>query len=94
MRQGTFRLLAAAFALAASAALTVAAVAATVPTMTKEELRAKLGDPNVVVVDVRQRRDWTGSDVKIKGAVRGNPGDVAAWAGNYPKDKTLVLYCA
>jgi hypothetical protein len=74
--------------------LAAAAVAADVPTMTKEELRAKLGDPNVVVVDARTGRDWKTSDVKIKGAARGNPVDVAAWAGKYPKDKTLVLYCA
>lgn len=94
MRQGTFRLLLAAFALAASAALTVAAIAAEVPTITKEELRAKLGDPNLVVLDVRQGRGWKTSNVKIKGAIRENPGDIAGWAGKYPKNKTLVLYCA
>lgn len=70
------------------------AIAAEVPTITKEELRAKLGDPSVVVVDVRQPSHWRASDVKIKGAVRENPGDTADWAGKYPKHKTLVLYCA
>jgi rhodanese-related sulfurtransferase len=83
-----------AFGVAVIGLLTGSAIAAEVPTITKEELRAKLGDPNVVVVDVRQPRDWKASDVKIKGAIRENPGDIAGWADRYPKDKTLVLYCA
>jgi rhodanese-related sulfurtransferase len=62
--------------------------------MTKEELKAKLGDPNFIVVDVRFGADWTGSDLKIKGAVREDPGAVESWANKYPKDKTLVFYCA
>jgi rhodanese-related sulfurtransferase len=74
--------------------LTDSSIAADAPTITKEELRAKLGDPNLIVLDVRQPRDWKTSDAKIKGAIREEPGDAAVWAGKYPKDKTLVLYCA
>jgi rhodanese-related sulfurtransferase len=70
------------------------AMAAEVPKMTKEELKTKLGDPHVVIVDVRAGKDWKGSEFKIKGAVRGNPSEFSSWAGKYPKDKTLVLYCA
>lgn len=88
------QVLVAALSLTVVGVLTAAAVAGEVPTMTKEELRGKLGDSNLVVVDVRTGRDWRASDVKIKGAVRESPGDVAAWAGKYPKAKTLVLYCA
>jgi rhodanese-related sulfurtransferase len=62
--------------------------------MTKEELRAMLGSPNLVVIDVRYGKDWTGSDLKIKGAVREDPGAIDSWANKYPKDKTLVFYCA
>ncbi len=60
----------------------------------REELRARLGDPDLVILDVRRATDWSTSDVKIQGAVRADPGDVAAWADTYPKEKTLVLYCA
>ncbi len=88
------QVLAAALSLTVVGVLTGSAIAAEVPTITKEDLRAKLGDPNLVVLDVRQGRDWKTSDVKIKGAVRENPGDIAGWAGKYPKNKTLVLYCA
>jgi len=62
--------------------------------MTKEELRAMLGSPNLVVIDVRYGKDWTGSDLKIKGAVREDSGAIDSWANKYPKDKTLVFYCA
>jgi hypothetical protein len=65
-----------------------------VPRITIEELKAKLGSPGVVVIDVRADQDWTASDQKIKGAVREDPKKVDAWTGNYPKDKTIILYCA
>jgi len=62
--------------------------------MTKEELKERLDRPDVIVLDVRSGRDWKSSEVKIKGAVREDPRAVASWADKYPKDKTLVLYCA
>ena len=46
---------------------------AEVPRMTKEELRPLLGDPSVVILDVRVGRSWTESDRKIQGAVRRIP---------------------
>jgi hypothetical protein len=69
-------------------------VAADVPRMSKEELKAKLGNPEIVIVDVRAPSDWDRSDLKIKGAVREDPDDAKAWSGKYQKDKTLVFYCA
>ena len=74
--------------------LTHLAVAAEVPRMTKEELKAKFDNPDVVIVDVRAGKDWKGSEFKIKGAVRENPAKFSSWAEKYPKDKTLVFYCA
>ncbi len=65
-----------------------------VPRMTKEELKALLGDPTVVILDVRARSDWKRSQQKIKGAIRENPKLFDSWADKYSKDKTLVLYCA
>lgn len=73
---------------------TILAKSADVPRMTKEELKVKLDTPDLVIIDVRFGMDWTGSDSKIKGAVREDPGAVDSWANKYPKDKTLVLYCA
>jgi rhodanese-related sulfurtransferase len=69
-------------------------LSADAPRMTKEELKAMLDKPDLVILDVRYGKDWTESDMKIKGAIRVEPDDVKSWASKYPKDKTLVLYCA
>jgi len=69
-------------------------LAAEAPRMEKEQLKAQLGNPDVVVLDVRAFTDWLMTKEKIKGAVRENPRDVQDWSGKYPKDKIIVLYCA
>jgi hypothetical protein len=68
--------------------------AAGVPRMTKEELNGMLGNPDVMIIDVRIGNDWNASEFIIKGAVRVDPGKVSEWIDRYPKDKTLVFYCA
>jgi len=66
-----------------------------VPKMTKEELKSLLGNPDLVVVDVRVSSEWKKSEHKIKGAVREDPEKaIDSWADKYPKDKTLVFYCS
>ena len=74
--------------------LAQSAIAAEVPRMTKEELKSRLDDTDVVIVDVRAGKDWKGSEFKIKGAVREDPTEFSSWADKYSKDKILVLYCA
>jgi len=71
------------------------ALDAKVPRMTKEELKSLLGNPDVIVLDVRIADEWKRSDLKIKGAVHEDPEkDYRTWASKYPKDKTLVFYCS
>jgi predicted sulfurtransferase len=65
-----------------------------VPRMTKEQLKAKLGDPGLAILDVRAGRDWNAGVEKIAGAVREDPRAFDQWSAKYPKEKTLVLYCA
>jgi rhodanese-related sulfurtransferase len=65
-----------------------------VPLMTKEELKAMLDNPNLIIIDVRAGTDWAGSDMKIKGAVREDPNDVKSWVDKYAKDRLIILYCA
>ena len=65
-----------------------------VPRMTKEELKAMLDNPSLVIIDVRAGTDWLRSDIKIKGAVRKDYNDVRSWATKYSKDGPIVLYCA
>jgi len=70
------------------------ALAKEAPRMTKEELKGLMGKPDVVLIDVRAQSDWDGSKEKIQGAVREDPKKVKEWASKYPKDKTLIFYCA
>jgi rhodanese-related sulfurtransferase len=71
-----------------------AAGAESVPRMSTDELKSRLGEPGLVVLDSRSGRDWDSSAAKILGAVRGDPANVEHWAGNYDRGKTLVVYCA
>ena len=71
------------------------ALTAEVPRMTKEELKSLLGNPGIIILDVRAGFDWDDSEWKIPGAVREDPRkEVRSWGGKYPKEKTLILYCA
>lgn len=63
------------------------------PRIAKEELKAKLGDPAVTVIDVRYTANWKKSSQKIAGAVREDPNEISSWAGKYRKDQVLILYC-
>ena len=63
--------------------------------ITKDQLFAMLGNPGVVILDVREGDSWEKSELKIQGAVREDPGkDVQGRLERYPKDKTLVFYCS
>jgi hypothetical protein len=94
MKERLFKVLIVLLAFASMALFAKAAVADEVPRMSKEELRAMLGNPDVVIIDVRSGKDWEASQSKIKGAVREEPRQAKSWADKYDKDKTYVLYCA
>ncbi|HNR13013.1 MAG TPA: hypothetical protein PKJ77_02810 [Thermodesulfobacteriota bacterium] len=61
-----------------------------VPRMNKNDLRSHLGDADTIVIDVRRHKD----ESRITGAHLENPDDVRTWMDTYPRQKTLVLYCA
>lgn len=71
----------------------VSAGSVEVPRISVEKTKALLGNPDVVIIDVRTAKTWWRSSTKILNAVREEPGAVEKWAGKYPKDKTLILYC-
>lgn len=72
---------------------TAAAAEKAAPLITIEKLKSMLGDPNVVIVDARKKKDYNASDIKIKGAVRESVLKVKEWAPKYSKAKTIVVYC-
>ncbi|MBW1853572.1 MAG: hypothetical protein KAQ81_16670 [Deltaproteobacteria bacterium] len=94
MKRRLVSILTVALNLAMLSVVVLTTMAAEVSRMTKEELKSKLGTPDAVIIDVRVGRDWKASEMKIKGAVRGDPQDLESWAKKYSKDKTLVFYCA
>jgi rhodanese-related sulfurtransferase len=59
-----------------------------------QKVKARLGGPDLLIVDVRRAVDWERSNFMIKGAVREDPGQVNMWISKYPKNKTIVFYCA
>ena len=65
-----------------------------VPLMTTDELKAMLGNPDLVILDVRKGKDWKSSEFKIKGATYAKPDNYAKWANTFDKTKKIVLYCA
>jgi predicted sulfurtransferase len=86
--------LAIAMAFAVTAFSARPAPAQDVKRMSIEQLKSMLGNPDLVIIDVRRDGDWNASTLKVKGAVREDPEKVDTWMSKYPKDKTLVFYCA
>lgn len=60
--------------------------------ISKEELKNRLGNQNLIILDVRRPPDWKKSGIKIKGAVQENPYKFNSWYSRYPKTKTIILY--
>jgi hypothetical protein len=87
-------LLVIASAFAAAALEVTASLAQDARRMGVEELKSMLGSRGLVVIDVRADEDWKSSTLKIKGAIREDPEKVDTWMSKYPKDKTLLFYCA
>jgi rhodanese-related sulfurtransferase len=64
------------------------------PRISKEEVKALLGNPGVVILDARTSAAWKDSDKKIKGAIRIDPWNVDSWVATIPKDKKIIVYCS
>ncbi len=82
------------WALVLLTAISTTTWAADVPRITKQELKGMLGKENVIILDVRTDLDQEKSNQKIPGAIIEDPGKVESWMAKYPKDKTLIFYCA
>lgn len=70
------------------------AIAVDVKIMEVDTLKRLLDDPDLVVLDVRTGRDWSSSELKIKGAQRAEPREIDNWSAGLDGNKTVVLYCA
>ena len=64
------------------------------PRMDKDELKALLDNPDVVILDARTSSGWNQSENKIKGAHRLDQSNWQNLETMYPKEKTIVVYCS
>ncbi len=62
--------------------------------ISKEHLLKILGQPGMLILDVRTPKNWQESHRMIKGAIRKPPKNFREWVDDYTKDQMLVLYCA
>jgi hypothetical protein len=65
-----------------------------VPRMDKDELKALLDNPDLVILDARTSSDWNKSENKIKGAHRLDQSNAESVEMMYSKEKTIVVYCS
>jgi len=63
-----------------------------VPRITKEQLKAMLGKPDVVIIDARPVEQWKYSDQIIPGTVHEDPLSIQSWTQKYDKNKKIVVY--
>jgi hypothetical protein len=56
------------------------------------QVKERLKDSDVFIIDVRSHQNWWRSRLKILTAVRELPTKIDQWAPKYPKNKTLILY--
>jgi len=65
-----------------------------VPRMDIDELKALIGNPDVVILDARTSSDWNKSENKIKGAHHLDKSNAESVETMYSKEKTIVVYCS
>lgn len=65
-----------------------------IPRVTADELKAELGAPDLVILDVRRGKDWEASEFKIVGATYFDPKQADEHFAAWDKGKRYVLYCA
>jgi len=65
-----------------------------IPRISVHQVKQRLGDSQIVIIDVRKARNWWRSSSKIPTSIREDPNTANQWFNNYPKDKTLIFYCA
>ena len=61
-------------------------------TINPQELKSKLEDKNVNIIDVRRKEDYAADNSVIPGSTWFDPTSIDNWC-TLPTDKEVVLYC-
>jgi rhodanese-related sulfurtransferase len=64
------------------------------PRISKEKLKTMLNDPRLIIIDTRVKQQWDKSEYKLPKALHQNPWEADEWAKDFPRDRTVVSYCA
>lgn len=62
-------------------------------TINPQELKSKLGNKDVTVIDVRRKEDYAADNSAIPGSTWFDPANIDNWCSTLPTDKEVVLYC-
>jgi len=82
------------FLILGQTAVTVANDTREVSRISVHQVKALLGQPDTVIIDVRKYRNWWRSSKKIPTAVREDPSKVEQWIEKYGQHQTLIFYCS
>ena len=74
------------------AAFTFANDTGDVSRISVHQVKALLGQPDTVIIDVRKHRNWWRSSKKIPSAVREDPSTVEKWIPKYNPNQSLIFY--
>jgi rhodanese-related sulfurtransferase len=62
--------------------------------VTPDEIKQRMDrGERFTFVDARNEEAWSGSDVKLPGAIRIPADDADKRIGDLPKDRTIITYC-
>ena len=68
--------------------------ASDIPRISKEQLKTMLDDPRLIIIDTRVKQQWDKSEYKLPKAMHQSPWEADEWAKDFPRDRTVVSYCA
>lgn len=63
------------------------------PLIAPEQALILLESPDTIFIDVRSVASYQESGVRIPGSQWRHPHKPEQWLADYPRDKTLILYC-
>ncbi|MBM4328516.1 MAG: hypothetical protein FJ118_15295 [Deltaproteobacteria bacterium] len=64
------------------------------PRISIQQVKALLGKPDAIIIDVRKSGPLKAGEPKISGAFVEDARQAQSWMGKYPKEKMIILYCA
>ena len=82
------------FLILGQTAVSVANETRDVSRISVHQVKALLGRPDTIIIDVRKYRNWWRSSKKIPTAVREDPSKVEQWIEKYGQHQTLIFYCS